>query len=138
MEGQAFLRSYDSAPRPPYAPSPVSKLDWRDTGRLRKRAQLADWRGGGEGGGRGAKSYDSRKARPSINPSTLSDQTSPLFYEHSFLPRSLYLPPVTLLTRSLSIYFPCSLKPSHYHCLSLFPVPFNPLTLAAYIFSLFP
>jgi hypothetical protein len=38
---EAFLRSYDSAPRPPPPPpSPVSKLDWRHTGRLRKRNNL--------------------------------------------------------------------------------------------------
>ncbi len=38
----------------------------------------------------------------------------------------------------LPISFPCSLKPSHSHSLFLFPVPFNPLPLTLYLFSLFP
>jgi hypothetical protein len=38
IEGQAFLRSYDLAPRPP--PSPFSKRDRRHTGRLRKKDNL--------------------------------------------------------------------------------------------------
>ncbi len=50
MEAQAFLRSYDSAPRPhPSAPSSVSMLDRRHKGRLRKRDNLlageGKWRG---------------------------------------------------------------------------------------------
>jgi hypothetical protein len=42
VEAQAFLRSYDPAPRPPPSPPPFpgSKLDWRHTGRLRKRDNL--------------------------------------------------------------------------------------------------
>jgi hypothetical protein len=51
--GPSFL---DSAAHPPL-PSSVSKLDWRHTGRLRKRDNLLT----GEGGGRGAKSYDQRE-----------------------------------------------------------------------------
>ncbi len=49
IKEQVFLRSYDSAPRPP--PPPVSKLDRQHTGRLRKRDNLLtrDW--GGRGGG---------------------------------------------------------------------------------------
>ncbi len=38
----------------PLPPSPVSKLDWRRTGRLRKRDNLLP---GGGGGGEGAKSW---------------------------------------------------------------------------------
>jgi len=37
MEDQAFSPSYDVAPRPPPPPSPVSNIDRRHTGRLRKR-----------------------------------------------------------------------------------------------------
>ncbi len=41
IEGHASLRSYDSAPRPPPPTrSPVSKLDRRHTGRLRKSGNL--------------------------------------------------------------------------------------------------
>jgi hypothetical protein len=40
IEGQAFLRSYDLAPRPPLPPLSVSKLDRRHIGRLRKRVNL--------------------------------------------------------------------------------------------------
>jgi hypothetical protein len=61
MEAQAFLRSYDSAPRPPPpSPSHVSMLDRPHTGRLGKRDNLLT--GEGRGGGRGAESYDRKKA----------------------------------------------------------------------------
>jgi hypothetical protein len=53
IDGQALSPSYDLAP-----PSPISKLDRRHTGRLRKRDNLLTW----GGGGRGAKSYDCEKA----------------------------------------------------------------------------
>jgi hypothetical protein len=36
MEGKAFSRPYDLAPRLPPPPSPISKFDQRRTGRLRK------------------------------------------------------------------------------------------------------
>jgi hypothetical protein len=68
IEGQAsrgrmiWLLSH---PFPP--PSPVSKLDRRHTGRLRKRDKLLT----GEGG-RGAESYDGEKAWSSINHSLFS------------------------------------------------------------------
>ncbi len=51
-------------------PPPVSNLDRRNTGRLRKRGNLLT--GEGVGGGRGAKSYDSKKSWSSINRSILS------------------------------------------------------------------
>jgi hypothetical protein len=47
VEDQTFLRSYDFGSTP--APSPVSKLDRRHTGRLRKRDNLLT--GKGKGGG---------------------------------------------------------------------------------------
>jgi hypothetical protein len=71
VQGQAFFRSYDSAPRPPQTPSPDSELDRQHTGRLRKRGSLLT----GEeeaGGGCGAESYDGKKAWPSINYSIVS------------------------------------------------------------------
>ncbi len=69
----AFLRLYNSTPRPPIPPPPViifssflslpvcrrSSLYWRERGGL-------GW------GGRGAKSYDGEKAWPSLNHSILS------------------------------------------------------------------
>ncbi len=42
-----------------------------DTQKIEKERQLAHWKGG-EGGGRGADSYDRKKACPSINHSILS------------------------------------------------------------------
>ncbi len=71
-EDQTFSLSYDLAP--PSTPShlsPVSKLDRRHTGRLRKRDNLLTGEGGWGGGG--AKSYDGEKAWSSINHSKLSD-----------------------------------------------------------------
>ncbi len=50
IEGQAFFRSCDSAPRPPLGPSlppPVSKVDRRHTGKPRKRNNLLTWEGAG-------------------------------------------------------------------------------------------
>jgi len=63
IEAEAFLRSFDSAPRPPLPPPPlpVSKLDRRHTRRLRKRDDLLTGEGG-RGGRRGAESYDRKKA----------------------------------------------------------------------------
>jgi hypothetical protein len=68
MEGQAFLRLYDTTPRP--HPSP-NKLDRRNMGRLRKRDNLPT----GEGGrrdGREVESYDRKKPWTSIKHSILS------------------------------------------------------------------
>jgi hypothetical protein len=64
IENQAFSPSYDLAPPSPSPSSPVSKLDQRHTGRLRKRDLLM---GEGERGRRGAKSYDGEKAWSSKN-----------------------------------------------------------------------
>jgi hypothetical protein len=48
IEIQAFSPSYDLAPPPPFLPSsPVSKLDRRHTGRLRKTYNFLTWDGGG-------------------------------------------------------------------------------------------
>jgi hypothetical protein len=60
IEELSFYQSYDLAPPPPPhpPPSPSSKLDRRHAGRLRKRDNLLT----GEGGGRGAKSYEGQKA----------------------------------------------------------------------------
>jgi hypothetical protein len=60
-------------PLPP--PSPVSKLDPRHTGRLRKRDNMLPGKRE-EWGGRGAESYDRKKAWPSINHSLLSAHIS--------------------------------------------------------------
>jgi hypothetical protein len=60
IEGQAFSRSYIWL----LSPTPVSKLDQQNAGRLRKR--------GGGRGGRGAESYERKKAWFSLNHSTLS------------------------------------------------------------------
>ncbi len=54
----------------PLPPSPVCKLNWRHTGKLRKRDNLPTGEGGGLGGG--AKSYSGEKAWFSMNPSILS------------------------------------------------------------------
>ncbi len=62
IEGQAFLRSYNSVPCPPTSPSLVSKLDRRHTGRLRKETTCSRERG--EGGGSCAASYIARKSGP--------------------------------------------------------------------------
>ncbi len=53
----------------PPPPTPVSMLDRRQTGRLRKRYNLLTGEGGGKGGG---KSNDGEKASSSINNSILS------------------------------------------------------------------
>jgi hypothetical protein len=61
--------SYDFAPPPsPYLHFPVSELDRLHIGRMRKRDNLPT----GEGGGVGAKSYESDKARSSTNHLILS------------------------------------------------------------------
>jgi hypothetical protein len=68
IKGQDFSTSYYLAlPHP----SPVSKLDLRLKGRLRKRDNLLIGRGGG-----GAESYDGEKAWSSRNYSILSDSNS--------------------------------------------------------------
>jgi hypothetical protein len=56
--------SYDLAHLPPPPPSSVSKLDRRNTGRLRKEKLVNEE---GRGGGGRAKSYDDEKAWSSIN-----------------------------------------------------------------------
>jgi hypothetical protein len=70
--GPGFLavsRSYDLAPRPPTpSRSPVRKLDRRHKGDEKERQLFT----GGEGGGRGTKSYDREEAWPSINHTILS------------------------------------------------------------------
>ncbi len=72
IEGQVFSRSYDLDPRPPPPPFPVSKLGRRHKRRLsEKERQLADNRGRGRGG-RGAESYERKKAWSFINRSILS------------------------------------------------------------------
>jgi hypothetical protein len=60
--GFSFSDSYDLAPRPPPnpLPPPVSKLDQRHSGRLREREKLLKVEVG-EGGGRGAESYNRKK-----------------------------------------------------------------------------
>jgi hypothetical protein len=62
--------SYDLAPHPHPPPSPVSKLDRRHPGRPRKKDNLLST-GEREGGGRGAKSNDRKKAWPFVNDSKL-------------------------------------------------------------------
>jgi hypothetical protein len=54
----------------PHPLPPVSKLHRRHTGRLRKSDNLVT--GEGEGGERGAKSYDSKEAWSSLHQSILS------------------------------------------------------------------
>ncbi len=66
IEGQTFSWSYVLSPPHPPPPSPVSgKLDRRHTGRQRKRDNLLTEEKGK--GGRGAESYDRKKARYSVN-----------------------------------------------------------------------
>ncbi len=66
LEGQAFLRSYDLAPLLPSISSTSAKHR-----KTEKERQLADGRGR-EGGGRGAISYDCKKAWASIYHSILT------------------------------------------------------------------
>ncbi len=58
IETQVFSPSYDSAPPHPPPPLPVSKIDRRHTGRVRKRYNLLAGRGGG-----GAKHRTARRER---------------------------------------------------------------------------
>ncbi len=86
--GQAFSLSYDLAPCPP--PTPIFlqyKLDRRHKGRLRKRDNLLPGEVG-KGGGRGAESYDSKKAWSSINRQILSGWSAQDIppYQPSLLP----------------------------------------------------
>ncbi len=67
IEGQAFLWSYDSAPRPPPPPSHAGNLDRRHTGRLRKRGSLLTGKGGSGGGG-GAGVEPNQKTARSLGP----------------------------------------------------------------------
>ncbi len=63
IEDQAFLRSYDSVPRPPPPPPPISKLSLFLSPPMCRHSpvELTD----GLGGGRGAKSYTTaRKPGP--------------------------------------------------------------------------
>jgi hypothetical protein len=90
LEDQAFSPTNDLAPRPPLPPPPVSKLDRRNTGRLRKIIKLLTGEGGGDGGG--AKSYDGEKVYSSINHSILWCTVNPsvawrlIEYKHFALP----------------------------------------------------
>jgi hypothetical protein len=71
IEGQAFLVSYNLAPRPLPTPPSVRSTPRRHPWRLRKRDNCSrDGRGGR--GGRGAESYDTRKSWSSLNHSVLS------------------------------------------------------------------
>ncbi len=77
IEDQAFLRSYDSAPRPP--PSPFSHQQVVSLSQSSCVTGQAYWRGGGGGGWGGglrSKPYDSEKVWPSINHSILSANKS--------------------------------------------------------------
>ena len=69
-EDHDFSPSYDGSSPTPSPPPPVSTLDRRHSGRLRKWDSLLT--GWGVGGGVGAKPYDSKKAWSSINDSILS------------------------------------------------------------------
>jgi hypothetical protein len=69
--GPAVSLSYYLAPPPAPNPFPVSKLDGRHTGRLRKRDNLLTGETGRDGGG--AKLYDGEKARSSLNHSIISE-----------------------------------------------------------------
>jgi hypothetical protein len=69
IEDQAFLQSFDSAPRPPPLPPIPSASCLSFSVFLCVTSELTDGRGGG--GWRGAKSYDREKAWPSIYHSLL-------------------------------------------------------------------
>ncbi len=71
IEGQAFSQSYDLAPRPLPPPVSVSKLERATHRKIEIERQLAHGKGGEEGG-RGAESYDRKKAWSSVNHSILS------------------------------------------------------------------
>jgi hypothetical protein len=77
IEVQAFLMPYNSAPRPPF-PLSANCLSSRSQSFCVLPDQLTDWREGG-GGGRGAESYDRKKAWASINCSILSDLDNVFF-----------------------------------------------------------
>jgi hypothetical protein len=74
-EGQAFLRLYDLAPRPPPPPLPSVSLT---TTHMKTEKEIQLTGEGGQGGGRGAESYDRKKVRASINHSILSGHIHPL------------------------------------------------------------
>ncbi len=64
IEDRAFLRSYDSAPRPP---SPIGKLSLFLSVPVCRRSSLLTGEEVGREVGRGAKSCDRKKAWPSVN-----------------------------------------------------------------------
>ncbi len=68
MEDQAFLGSYDSAPRPP---PPLQQIVSLSQSSCVSPVQLTEGRVGG-GGGRGAESYERKEAWVFINRSILS------------------------------------------------------------------
>ncbi len=85
IKDQTFLPSYDLAPLPPIAPSPVSKVSLF----LSLSVCRAYWQKGGTGGGsRGrSESYEREKSWSSINHSILSAQAHAPFagidlYQH--------------------------------------------------------
>ncbi len=73
IDSQAFLQSYDSAPRPPIPPLSRQKGRGATHRKTENVRQLAQGGGSGERGGRGAKSYGRKKAGSSINNSILSE-----------------------------------------------------------------
>jgi hypothetical protein len=77
IEVQAFLMPYNSAPRP-HLPLSENCLSSRSQSSCVLPDQLTDWREGG-GGGRGAESYDRKKAWASINCSILFDLDNVFF-----------------------------------------------------------
>jgi hypothetical protein len=83
-------------PRPlyPRCTLPVSKLDQRKHKKTEKERQLADERGGGEGG-EGAKSYEGEKAWFSLN--------------HSILYKPTHLDPPPIPSGFLFTLFICAL-----------------------------
>jgi len=68
-EKEGMSRRQDSAPSPP---SPMSKLDRRHTGRLRKRDKFLTGEGGRGWGRMSRKACDNKKALSSIHNLTLS------------------------------------------------------------------
>ncbi len=91
IEGQAFTRWYDSPPRPPQPPPPPRKHARPATHRkTEKERQLVDGIGG-EGDGRGAESYDHKKAWSSINHSIISCRCAKSYQRNVFPVRCTYV-----------------------------------------------